>query len=48
MQIESSLPGDLEAILQMARDVKVFDAEEVLTVEELFQGYLEDPQKEWL
>jgi GNAT superfamily N-acetyltransferase len=44
LSVASSLPIDLPAILDAARSVGVFNAEEVMTVDELFQGYLRDPQ----
>ena len=43
MTIEQSRPEDRAAILDVARDVGVFDAEEVDVVAELFDGYLRDP-----
>ena len=43
MPVESSLPSDRAAILAAARSVAVFSEEEVNTVEELFEGYLESP-----
>jgi len=43
MTIEPSRPDDREPILAVARDVGVFDAEEVDVVAELFDGYLHDP-----
>ena len=43
MTIELSRPDDREPILAVARDVGVFDAEEVDVVAELFDGYLRDP-----
>ncbi len=42
--VSISLARDLPAILAAARSVGVFNAEEVNTVEELFQGFLRDPQ----
>lgn len=42
--IAPSAPSELPAILEAARSVGVFNAEEVATVDELFQGYLRDPQ----
>jgi GNAT superfamily N-acetyltransferase len=44
MHVTPSLPTDLPAILEAARSVGVFTAEEVATVDELFQGYLRDAQ----
>jgi GNAT superfamily N-acetyltransferase len=44
MLVSPSLSADLPAILSAARSVGVFNAEEVATVDELFQGYLRDPQ----
>lgn len=44
MLVSPSLPTDLPAILEAAQSVSVFNAEEVATVDELFQGYLRDPQ----
>ena len=43
MTIEPSRPADRAPILAVARDVGVFDAEEVDVVAELFDGYLRDP-----
>jgi hypothetical protein len=43
MTIELARPADREPILAVARDVGVFDAEEVDVVAELFDGYLRDP-----
>ncbi len=43
LSVTASLPEDLPAILDAARSVSVFNDEEVLTVDELFQGYLKDP-----
>jgi GNAT superfamily N-acetyltransferase len=43
MTIELSRPDDRAPILMVARDVGVFDAEEVDVVAELFDGYLHDP-----
>ena len=43
MTIELSQPADRAPILAVARDVGVFDAEEVDVVAELFDGYLRDP-----
>lgn len=45
MQIEPSLAEDLPEILEISRQVGVFTAEEVDTVNELFQGYLTDAVK---
>ncbi len=42
MTIEPSRPEDRAPILAVARDVRVFDAEEVDVVAELFDGYLRD------
>src|SRR6202158_5980771 len=42
MTIEPSRPDDRAAILAVAHDVGVFDAEEVDVVAELFDGYLRD------
>jgi len=42
MPIEPSQPGDLPAILAMTQAVGVFSAEEVATVQELFEAYLRD------
>ncbi|MGQ0600613.1 MAG: GNAT family N-acetyltransferase [Anaerolineales bacterium] len=44
MQVSPSPPNDLPAILAAARSGGVFNDEEVTTVDELFQGYLRDPQ----
>lgn len=44
LTVFTSLPGDLPDVLAAARSVGVFNAEEVNTVEELFQGFLRDPQ----
>ena len=43
MTVELSRPDDRAPILDVARDVGVFDAEEVAVVAELFDGYLRDP-----
>ena len=43
MTIELSRPDDRAPILAVARDVGVFDTEEVDVVAELFDGYLRDP-----
>jgi GNAT superfamily N-acetyltransferase len=43
MTIELARPADRAPILEVARDVGVFDAEEVDVVAELFDGYLRDP-----
>ena len=45
MPVEISSPSDLAAILAIARNVGVFSEEEVSTVDELFAGYLEGPEK---
>jgi len=45
MPVSPSLPSDRSAILNCARSVGVFTEEEVLTVDELFDGYLRDAQK---
>jgi GNAT superfamily N-acetyltransferase len=45
IEILPSLPGDLGEILEISRNVGVFSQEEVDTVDELFQGYLNDPVK---
>lgn len=45
MPVEISRPSDRTAILAVARSVEVFSDEEVNTVEELFDGYLESPEK---
>lgn len=44
MQVIPSTPEDRPAILAAARSVGVFNAEEVETVNELFDGYVRDPQ----
>lgn len=44
LAITPSRADDLPAILAAARSVGVFNAEEVGTVQELFEGYLRDPQ----
>lgn len=44
LNVSASRPADLPDILAAARSVGVFNTEEVGTVEELFQGYLRDPQ----
>lgn len=44
LAVAPSAPADLPAILEAARSVGVFDAEEVATVQELFDGYLRDPR----
>jgi GNAT superfamily N-acetyltransferase len=43
MTVELSQPADRAPILELARDVGVFDAEELDAVAELFDGYLRDP-----
>jgi GNAT superfamily N-acetyltransferase len=45
MNIIPARREDLPDILEAARSVGVFDAEEVATVEELFAGYLRDAQQ---
>ena len=45
MIVGASAPGERDAILEVARGVGVFNAEEVSTVAELFDGYLRDPQQ---
>jgi GNAT superfamily N-acetyltransferase len=45
LTIAPSLPEDLPEILTISRSVGVFTAEEVDTVDELFQGYLSDAVK---
>jgi GNAT superfamily N-acetyltransferase len=45
MTVAAAQPADLSAILEVARSVGVFDAEEITTVEELFNGYLRDPRQ---
>jgi len=45
MPVAPSLPTDRAAILTIARSVGVFDDEEVATVDELFEGYLRDPEQ---
>ena len=45
MLVEASKPQDLEQILTISRQVGVFSPEEVDTVDELFQGYLDDALK---
>ncbi len=45
MSVSPSLPSDRPAILACARSVGVFTEEEVLTVDELFEGYVRDAQK---
>ena len=45
MPVEISRPSDRAAILAVARSVTVFSEEEVNTVEELFEGFLQSPQK---
>src|SRR5436190_2019817 len=42
MPVETSQPGDLAQILAMTEAVGVFTAEEVATVQELFEDYLKD------
>jgi len=44
VHISASLPEDRLAILDVARSTGVFNDEEVATVDELFAGYLRDPQ----
>ncbi len=43
MIVSSSLPEELPAILDASRSVGVFTAEEIATVQELFEGYQRDP-----
>jgi GNAT superfamily N-acetyltransferase len=45
MYVSLSLPTDRDSILAAARSVGVFTDEEVETVNELFDGYLRDPQQ---
>jgi GNAT superfamily N-acetyltransferase len=45
MLVEISRPSDRAAILGVAHSVGVFSDEEVDTVDELFEGYLESPEK---
>lgn len=45
MPVAPSLPADRASILAAARSVGVFNEEEVATVDELFEGYLDDPEK---
>ncbi len=45
MLVETSRPSDRTGILAVARSVEVFSEEEVFTVDELFEGYLEGPEK---
>ena len=45
MPVAASLASERAAILTAARSVGVFTSEEVDTVEELFDGYLRDPQE---
>jgi GNAT superfamily N-acetyltransferase len=44
MPIEVSKPTDLPAILAVTRSAGVFSQEEVETVQELFEGFLDGPQ----
>lgn len=44
MEVSASLPEDRLTILDVARSTGVFTAEEIATVDELFTGYLRDPQ----
>ena len=44
MPVEISRPSDRAAILAVTRSVGVFSDEEVDTVDELFEGYLEGPE----
>jgi GNAT superfamily N-acetyltransferase len=44
MPIEVSRPTDLPAILAVTRSAGVFSQEEVETVQELFEGFLDGPQ----
>ncbi len=44
MTVQPATPEEREAILAAARSVGVFNAEEVDTVAELFDGYLRDPR----
>lgn len=43
--VEPSDPQDLPGILRISQNADVFTEEEVSTVDELFQGYLNSPQK---
>jgi len=43
--VSAALPEDRHPILAAARSVGVFNTEEVNTVNELFDGYLRDPQQ---
>lgn len=45
MPVEISSPSDLDAILGIARNVGVFNDEEVSTVDELFHEYLKGAEK---
>ena len=45
LSVLSSLPSDRESILAAARSVDVFNAEEIATVDELFEGYVRSPEK---
>ena len=44
MPIEVSRPSDLPAILDVTRSTGVFSQEEVETVQELFEGFLDGPE----
>lgn len=44
MEVSASLPEDRLTILDVARSTGVFTDEEIATVDELFTGYLRDPQ----
>lgn len=44
MEVSASLPEDRLSILGVARSTGVFTDEEIATVDELFAGYLRDPQ----
>ncbi len=46
LQINVTRPEEAEAILAIARDVQVFDAEEVATVDELLREYFEQGAQE--
>ncbi len=45
MPVENSAPADRAAILDIVRNVGVFDQEEVNCVDELFAGYLKSPEQ---
>ncbi|MEP7357153.1 MAG: GNAT family N-acetyltransferase [Anaerolineales bacterium] len=44
LTVEPASPGDREAVIAIAAATAVFSAEEIITVAELFDGYLLDPE----